>query len=156
MSGRERDVPEGRSPENTPVRPVVELTAVWTEEVGRALLRWAEDAERKHLVPPRFDEVWVGDDLALYIRYRVGGEDEVRVGRRISDPHIDPTSGGFAESADKQGFAYLYDLQAPTFVAWTDQSGYQWYGYDPQPRGSWEAAVERQPRRTTIRHRSES
>lgn len=154
MTGHEQGVPPGGTPDNTPVRPVVVLTAQWAEDVGRALLHWADDAERKGLSPPAIDEVWVGADLALYVRYRVGAIDEVRVGRRVPNSHIDPTSSGYAESAEKQGFAYLYDLQGPPFVAWVDRLGYQWYCYGPTPQESWEFAVEQQPRLVTLRARN--
>lgn len=145
----EKDVrPLGQPEKNTPLRPVVELTAEWATAVAREFVDVVREAQEKNLDPPPIDECWVGQDLAMYIRYRIG---TWTLGRRIPDPHIDPTSGGYALGEREQAFYYLYDLHSPPPRAWTDRLGYEWYGFGPQPDPSWEYAVEEMPRIATTR-----
>lgn len=142
-------VPPGTTPDCVPARPVVELTTEWAAAVAEAILDSADEAGRKGLDPPVIDECWVGGDLAIYLRYRIGPDARVRIGRRIPDSHIDPTSGGYALGLPEQGFAYLHDLAAPPHGPWTDRVGYEWHGYgSPPPQPSWEDAVEGERLRT--------
>ncbi|MFC5996817.1 hypothetical protein ACFQE5_21650 [Pseudonocardia hispaniensis] len=146
------DRPLGRPEENTPLRPVVELTAEWATAVAQEFvdLVWREQERGLEPLPPPVDECWVGQDLAVYIRYRIG---DWRLGRRIPDPHIDPTSGGYALSAREQGFYFFHDLYSPPPREFTDRLGYEWYqcGPEPEPERSWRYAVEEQPRIATVR-----
>jgi hypothetical protein len=77
------------------------------------------------------------------------------VGWRIADPHIDPTSSGYALDAHTQAFYLYHDLPEGPGPAWIDHLGYRWYGFGPEPTSSWEAAVEQQPRVVTLRQRTE-
>jgi hypothetical protein len=148
-------VPPGASPDSVPVRPVVELTPQWAEAVGRKILDVADSDSEHDISATRIDECWVGADLAIYVRHRLGTEQDYRVGRRIADPHIDPTSCGYALDAHSQAVYLYYDLPGPPDPSWIDHLGYRWYGSGPEPTPSWEAAVERQPRVVTLRQRTE-
>lgn len=119
----------------------MELTAAWATSVAEAILDSTVAAGRNGLAPPIIDECWVGADLAIYLRYRIGPDARIRIGRRIPDAHIDPTSGGYALGPREQGFAYLHDLQAPPHGPWTDRAGYEWHGYGAPPHLSWCDAV---------------
>ena len=146
------EAPELGSPApNTPLRPVVKLTPEWAESVAREFVARIE-AERgrgaKQLV---VKECWVASDLAICLRYGVVGNEKDLAARRISNPNIDPTSGGYAETAAQQAFWYYHDLPGlPAGEVWVDRLGYSWDGYGDPP-ASWEDAVERLPRIVTVK-----
>lgn len=150
MTG-EAGVPPGCSAENTPVRPVVELTPEFATSVAYEILEVAQSESRRGVDYFPIDECWVGEDLSIYLRYRLGVDGSYRAGWRIHNPHIDPTSSGYALDSHSQGFYFYHDLAAPPEPEWVDRLGYRWYGYGPTPSLSWEAIVDQQPRIITLR-----
>lgn len=141
----------GRPVQNAPLRPMVELTPEWATAVAHAFLDVVMSEERQGLEPPRVDECWVAEDLAIYLRYRVGIDAQIKVGTRIPDSHIDPTSAGYALDPRQQALYFLHDIDAVPPAQWADRLGYGWFGYESPPRGSWQYAVEELPRIVTVR-----
>ncbi len=151
MTGGEETSGLGQPVENAPLRPVVELTPEWATAVAYAFIDVVTSEERQGLDPPQVDECWVAEDLAVYLRYRVGVDGEIKVGTRIPDSNIDPTSAGYALDPRQQAFYFLHDIDTAPPAQWTDQLGYGWFGYESPPQGSWQYAVEELPRIVTVR-----
>jgi hypothetical protein len=120
--------------------------ARWAVEVARAFDAYHRSYEWGEFTPFPIDECWVGADLALYIRYSPLG---MRFGKRVPDLQDDPTGYGPTEDAATLARYIFYDLYGPPPAQWTDSRGYGWSGAPPET-GSWEAAVEHQPRITTV------
>lgn len=142
--------PLGRPEQNAPLRPVVTLTSDWSAKVARALVELVNHEEAQNLNPPQIDECWVSKDLAIYLRYRIGMDRDIKVGTRITDSNIDPTSAGYALDPEQQALYFLHDIATAPPPEWTDRFGYGWFGYRSPPRDSWEYAVEELGRVATI------
>lgn len=153
MNTRAEGIPPGAMPGRVPVRPIVELTPAWARAVADALLAVADQAHATEPESLLIDDCWVGEDLAVYFRYRILRPYEIRLARREPDVSIDLTSGGYALDAQSQGFYLFHDLYAPPPAQWTDPLGYEWYGFGVEDAASWPTAVE-QPRLVTLRARN--
>lgn len=151
MSGDDEKRPLGSPVENAPLRPVVELTPEWATAVASEFLDVVASEERQGLHPAQVDECWVAEDLAIYVRYRVGIDREFKRGTRYPDSHIDPTSAGYARDPREQGFYWLHNIEAASPAQWVDRLGYGWFGHESPPQGSWRYAVEELPRIVTLR-----
>lgn len=152
-SGDEPAQQVGAPTSNTPVRPVVRLTEALAVGVAREILVLADRLTEAGYEPVLIDECWVGEDLAIYIRYTSSFNPVAHAGQRIPNASIDLTSGGYAQDDATQAQWFLHDLQGPAVSVWTDPLGYDWASYDPQP-DSWEYSVEQLPRLATVKERS--
>jgi hypothetical protein len=108
------------------------VTAEWAVAVARGVHRRGVD-----LPPPTIDEVWVGCDLALYVRYRVGAR-PVAARFRLD---VDPTFGDPPSDADLLASDIFHRLRAdPGPDAFVDEEGYRWWSDDP-PNAGWRATL---------------
>lgn len=138
---------------NTPVRPIIRLTETLAVTVAEEIVKLAERLTKAGSDPVLIDECWVGEDLAIYIRYTSSFNPTAHAGQRITNANIDLTSGGYAEDEATQAQWFLHDLQGPSESVFVDPLGYDWAGYDPQPE-SWQYSVEQLPRLATVKERS--
>lgn len=126
--------------------PVVDLHTLmldWCMGVAK-YLAW--------LVGDRVDECWIGEDLAIYLRYSQRSD---RLGLRISDLTADVHAGGALDisrsttSAEQAiDFFENYLVDGPGLASrWTDEIGTAWWADEAVP--SWNGAVNG-PRRTWI------
>lgn len=120
--------------------------ARWAVEVAQASVDYHRTYEWGEFTPFPIDECWVGADLALYVRYSPIG---LRFGKRVAHLEIDVTGSGPAQDAGTQAMYIFHDLYGPPPAQWTDSRGYGWSGAPPET-GSWEDAVEHQPRIVTV------
>lgn len=117
--------------------PFAGLTAKWAEEVAVQFVRFAP-ANVSAL-----DDLWVSDDLALLVRYRIrDGRLAVRFGRL----DVDPTSLLEPEDSAQLATLLVHNLHASTAKEWTDDDGYRWWG-DP-PGDGWPNVLSGKRRRT--------
>lgn len=78
---------------------------------------------------PAIDEVWVGPDLDLCIRYRIAG---TPLAMRFIGLDVEPASGLRAGSALRFASDLYHDLHTdPGADAWRDSDGYRWWGDEP-------------------------
>ena len=109
------------------------VTGDWAIAVARGV-------HRRSATPPgpTIDEVWVGADLALYVRYRLGRR---KVGARLR-LDTDPTSGTAPRGAERLASVLFHFLSGPAACQFIDPDGYRWWGDDP--RGDdWSTALHR-------------
>lgn len=77
------------------------------------------------------DDLWVSDDLALLVRYRLRDE---RLAVRFGRLDVDPTSLLEPEDSAQLAVLLVHNLHASGENEWTDEDGYRWWG-DPPAEG---------------------
>lgn len=102
------------------------LTRDWAVTVARQLGELAGDRD------PRLDDLWISDDLALNVRYRIG-RDLMAV--RVERLDVDPTSAIEPVNSAQLASNLLHNLHAPAEPDWVDGDGYVWWG--DRPAGGW-------------------
>ena len=108
------------------------LDAQWARAVADGVVRIGA----RYSVPA-LHEVWVTDDLALHIRYVVGGH---VLAVRHAHLDVDLISGGPPTHSARMASDIFHDLHTdPGPDAWTDERGYRWWG--DEPADGWPAAV---------------
>lgn len=106
--------------------PFSGLTPGWAEDVAIQFARFAP-ANVSAL-----DDVWVSDDLALLVRYRLRDE---RLAVRFGRLDVDPTSLREPEDSAQLASLLVHNLHASTEKEWADMDGYRWWG--DRPDGGW-------------------
>jgi hypothetical protein len=109
------------------------VTGQWAVTVARRLHRRGIETP-----PPLIDETWVGTDLALYLRYRVGAH-KLAARFRLD---VDPSSGAWPTDADQFAAAVFHALPAePEPDPFVDELGYRWWSA-AVPHIGWPTAVD--------------
>lgn len=96
-----------------------------------------------HPHDPALEDCWVGEDLALYVRYRYGGEPRGHRAAHLDRERLRPEFGLNARNLARQ---IWLELGAATDPAYVDREGYRWGGDEPQAPVTWEYVIERMPR----------
>jgi hypothetical protein len=93
-----------------PTRPPVAETAGWSIEVAGKLVEYIRTYPWGERTPIGVDDCWIGEDLALCLRYRAA---DLLLGKRVSDLHLDVTGGGYAIDSATQAMYIFHDLYGP-------------------------------------------
>lgn len=102
------------------------LTPEWARDVAIQFDRIAGDR------PPPVDDVWIDDDLALLVRYRLI---DYALAARFARLDIDPTSQLEPSSSGQLASMLYHNLHSPSEWEWVDEDGYLWWG--DRPDGGW-------------------
>jgi hypothetical protein len=108
------------------------VTGQWAVSVARRVHRRGTGTS-----PLIIDETWVGTDLALYLRYRVGAH-KLAARFRLD---VDPTTGTYPTDAEHLACAVFEALPTePRAEPFVDEVGYRWWT-TAAPHSGWPAAV---------------
>lgn len=106
------------------------LTPEWAIDLAKEFDRIAADR------PPPVDDLWISDDLALLVRYRLIN---YSLAVRIARLDVDPSSELEPKSSGQLASVLYHNLHSPSEWEWTDDDGYVWWG--ERPDGGWPAVL---------------
>jgi hypothetical protein len=109
------------------------VTGDWAIAVARGVHRRSGSSPGPSIV-----EAWVGADLALFVRYRLGRR---RLAARLR-LDTDPASGTPPRGAERLASVLFHALAAPNAYQYIDPDGYRWWG-DPPADDDWHGALHR-------------
>lgn len=127
----------------------------WSVEVARQFLEVVGLQRRNGGGRLEADECWVGTDLAVYVRCRIGEHRDLRVARRLAEPHLEITTGRPARHAVDQGVYFVEEFHVLETPLFRDQLGYEWCNIGAPPVATWSELLDQTSRLETLKERAE-
>ena len=120
--------------------------ADWASAVAVALVVVATKAHATFPHDPVLTDCWVGEDLAVYARYRYDGAER---GHRSARLGRDERAPEFVHSPRDIAVQLWHEFGVGAATDHVDSSGRSWTGDPPAPPSTWAYAVEQMPRAFT-------
>jgi hypothetical protein len=127
--------------------PQPEEPATWAEGVAVALVEHASAEASSRPMGPTLQDCWVGEDLALYVRYRYADKP---VAHRAAEIGPNTVAPDFTRTRKNAALRVWHELGGSAPPAYVDEQGYAWSGDAPGAPVTWAYVIERMPRTFTV------